>query len=566
MNRSFRKRIAGLLLISALALPAYAQVQDPATTYNNGKVLLQQQKYDQAMAELQPLTSGSTAYAPEASYFYALAALKGYKLDQAYQMLLQLQNNHPKWESMNDADYLLANILFEQNDYERALSKLQELQGTPLAAEAEGLKRYYLSKLNDRTTFEALLQRNQNDKALAQAFADKLIGGWYRPQDRRTLENIVARHNLDRKRYLSKEALSNQGFNVALLLPFQLNQDLQQTARKNQFITDLYAGIKLAQDSLQKQGITVNLYNYDTSADTMSVKRVLDLPELKQMDLLIGPVYRSTAKMAARFAAQNSINVVNPLSQDLEMVRGNTNAFLFESSVATQAKQAATYAYQTFTPKTAAIVFENAKEDTTFAYYYRQQFIKLGGKVRTYRKVNSSQATATSTLFKSINLDELGHLAVFSDKMTAAVNATSVVQSKASTLPIVTYEKWLDIGQLTLRQLDNLEVYFISPKFINKQSSTNNWFRRKYVSKYNMAPSAYAYAGFEMMYYFGRMLQEYGPQFNQQMQATGVRPGVFYSGLGYTDTNSRNEIRQDNQFVPITKLDNLQLTVVNPVF
>ena len=566
MNRSFRKKIAGLLLMGALALPAYAQVQDPATTYNNGKVLLQQQRYDQAMAELQPLTTGSSAYAPEASYFYALAALKANKLDQAYQMLLQLQNNHSRWDGMNDADYLLANVLFEQGEYERALSKLQELQGTPLASDAEGLKRYYLNRLNDRATFEALLQRHQNDKVLAQAYADKLIGGWYRPQDKRTLENLVSRHNLDRSRYLSKEVLRSQGFDVALLLPFQLNQDYSQTARKSQFITDLYAGIKLAQDSLQKQGIAVNLYSYDTSADTMSVKRVLDLPELKQMDLIIGPVYKSTAKMAARFATQNNVNVINPLSQDLEMVRGNTNTFLFESSVATQARQAATYAYQNFSPKTAAILFESAKEDTTFAHYYRQQFIKLGGKVRTYRKINSSQATATSALFKGLNLEELGHLAVFSDKMTAAVNATSVVQSKASALPIVTYDKWLEISQITLRQLDNLEVYFISPKFVDKQNSGNSWFRRKYVSKYNMTPSTYAYAGFEMMFYFGQLLQAYGPQFNQQLQATSIKPGVIYSGLGYTDPGSRNEVRQDNQYVPITKLENLQLTVVNPVF
>ncbi|MBW7467872.1 ABC transporter substrate-binding protein [Pontibacter aydingkolensis] len=554
--------------MGALALPtqAQAQTQDPATTYNNGKVLLQQQKYTLAMAELQPLANSTTAYAPEASYFYALAALKADKLPEAYNMLLQLQNQYPKWSGMNDADYLLANILFEQGDYQRALSKLQELQGTPLATDAEGLKRYYLNRLNERAAFEELLQQNPRDKAVAQAFADKLIGGWYRSQDRTTLENIVSRFNLDRNRYLSKGALRTQGFNVALLLPFQLNQDYQQTARRSQFVTDMYAGIKLAQDSLQKQGININLYTYDTGADTASVNRVLNLPELKQMDLLVGPLYKSTAKVAARFAAQNNINVVNPLSQDLEMVRGNTNAFLFESSVATQARQAATYAYQNFSPKTAAILFENAKDDTTFAYHYRQQFTKLGGKVRTYRKVNSSQATATATLFNGLNLDDLGHIAVFSDKMTAAVNATSVVQSKASKLPIVTYDKWLDISQITLRQLDNLEVYFISPKYFAKQSPANNWFRKKYVSKFNMAPSAYAYAGFEMMYYFGTLLQTYGPQFNQQLQATSIKPGVFISGFGYIDPSSRNEVRQDNQFVPITKLDNLQLTVVNQVY
>jgi ABC-type branched-subunit amino acid transport system substrate-binding protein len=566
MSRSFWNKAAGLLLLGALALPAKAQVQDAATNYNNGKILLQQQRYDQAMAELLPLTGSTNTYAPEASYFYALAALRSGKLSEAYQMLEQLQRQHRNWAGMADANYLLANVLFEQGAYERALNTLQDLQGTPLAADAEGLKRFYLNRLNDRGVYEQLLQRFSSDKTVAQVYADKLIGGWYRAEDRQTLENIVSRFKLDRNRYLSKDALSRQGYNVALLLPFQLNQAPQQAARKNQFITDMYAGMKLAQDSLRKQGINLDLYTYDTGADTMGVKRVLELPEMQQMSLIIGPIYKSTAKVAARFAAQNNINVINPLTQDLDMARGNGNVLLFESSVETQARQAATYAYQNFSPQTAVIVYEQEKDDTTFAFHYRQHFTKLGGKVKTYKKINSSQTSATAATFKSLDLADVGHMAVFSDKMTAAVNTTSLLQGNASTMPLMTYDKWLDIGQISLRQLDHLEIYFISPKFVNQLSPANSWFRRKYISRHNLPPSVYAYAGFEMLYYFGTMLKNYGPQFNQQIAGAGIQPGVIYTGMGYTDANNRNQAHPDNQYVPITKLENLQLMVVNPVF
>ncbi|MFD2998796.1 ABC transporter substrate-binding protein [Pontibacter toksunensis] len=565
MIQSFRNKVAGLLLLSALAMPAQAQVQDASTSYNNGKILLQQQRYDLAMAELLPLTDTRSLYAPEASYFYALAALKNNKPDEAYQMLQQLQNEHPNWSGMADADYLLANVLFEQEAYERALSKLQELKGSALENDAQGLKRFYLNRIHDKAAFERLLQRFDDDKTVAQVYADKLIQGWYRPQDRQKLERLVTKHNLDRSRYLSASALRGQGYNVALLLPFQLNQGLQQTARKSQFVTDLYAGMKLAQDSLQKQGIDINLFTYDTSADTMSVKRVLDLPEVKQMNLLIGPIYKSTAKIAARFAAQNNINVINPLSQDLEMAQDNGNVFLFESSIATQARQAATFAYQNFSPKTAVVVYEASKEDTHFANLYREHFEKLGGKVKTFNKINSSQAAATAAAFRGLNLQDAGHMAVFSDKMTAAVNATSLLQGTARTLPLLTYDKWLDINQVSLRQLDDLEAYFISPKYLNKANPLNDWFRKQYISRYNLPPSIYAYAGFEMLYHFGTMLKNYGPQFNQQLAQSGTKLGVFFPGLSYTDLNNRNEVRPDNQYVPITKLENLQLMVVNPV-
>ncbi|GAA4430865.1 hypothetical protein GCM10023188_17950 [Pontibacter saemangeumensis] len=564
MIKRFWNNAVGLLLLCALAWPA--QAQDAATQYSNGKILLQQQRFEQAMAELLPLTGSNSPYAPEASYFYALAALKSNKADKAYQMLQQLQNQHPKWAGMADADYLLANVLFEQGEYERALSKLQELKGSALESDAEGLKRFYLTRLNERDAFERLMQKFDSDKTVAQLYADKLIGGWYRAQDRQTLERIVSRFNLDKSRYLSKDALNRQGYNVALLLPFQLNQSPSQTARRSQFVTDMYAGMQLAQDSLQKQGINLNLFTYDTSADTVSAKRVLDLPEMKQMSLIVGPIYKYTARVAARFAAQNNINVINPLSQDLDMAQGNGNVLLFESSVATQARQAATYAYQNFSPKTAVIVYESTKEDTTFASFYRQQFLKLGGKVKAYKKINSTQSTATAKVFNNLDLTDVGHMAVFSDRMTAAVNATSLLQGNAATMPLLTYEKWLDINQISLRQLDNLEIYFISPKYINRLSPVYSWFREEYIKRYNLPPSVYAYAGFEMLYYFGTVLQKYGPQFNQQLVSEGIQPGVFYAGFGYTNDNSRQQLQPDNQYVPITKLENLQLIVVNPVF
>jgi ABC-type branched-subunit amino acid transport system substrate-binding protein len=69
------------------------------------------------------------------------------------------------------------------------------------------------------------------------------------------------------------------------------------------------------------------------------------------MDLLIGPIYKSAAKMAARFANENNVTVINPLSQDADVAANSKNVLLFESSVATQARQAATYAYNNFSPK-----------------------------------------------------------------------------------------------------------------------------------------------------------------------------------------------------------------------
>jgi len=547
-----------------IATPAFAQ-QDQDVKYSNGKILLQQKRYEQAMTEFLPVTAQGNTYAPEASYFYALAAFKAKKYKESQEMLQQLKMQYPGWPQMPDATYLLANIHLERGNYDEALTQLQQLTTTPLANDAAGLERFYLQKLTDKAAFERLLQRYPNDKTLAQTYADKLVNGWYRPEDKATLERLVAQHNLDRNKYLNA-ARAQQGIDVALLLPFQLSQSLSQNARKNQFVNDLYAGMQMAQDSLEQQGIKLNLFAYDAGADTATVSRILGVPEVKQMDLVIGPVYKSSARVANRFARETGIPVINPLSQDLDLAGQNSNVYLFESSVATQARQAATYAYNSFSPKTAVILFENTKDDTTFAYFYKEQYKKLGGKVKNYKKISSSQASATASVFNNLVLTDVGHMAVFSEKMTAAVNATSKLQSSAKELPLLTYNNWLDINQITLSQLDNLEVYFISPKFIDTTNPAVKSFRERYMNRYNIPPSVYAYAGFEMLYFYGSMLHQYGPNLAQALQQNGVSRGALYPAVGYTNRNNRNEVRSDNQFVPIIKLENLQPIVVNTVY
>lgn len=567
IHMKLNKLVALVVLLFALSQPIFAQQVIEEVRYNNGKVLLGQKKYTLAMAELLPLTNATPTnpYAAQASYFYALAALEAKKLQEAYKMLQQLKQQHAQWTNMPEAQYLLANVLFERQEYDKALSELSQFQSATLRNDTENLKRFYLTNITDKGQLEALVNSHPNDRTVAQIYADKLISGWYKPEDKSTLERLVSRHNLDRERYLSSMKKRKQGYNIAALLPFQLNQDLSQNAKKNYFV-DLYAGMQLAQEMLQEEGVQVNLYAYDAGTDTSAVKRLLNSPDIKQMDLVIGPVYRSTAKVAARFARENSLPVINPLSQDLEMAENNPNVYLFESSVATQARQAATYAFNTFSPKTAIIVYESAKDDTTFAFHYRQQFIKLGGKVRTYKKINSNQAQPTANAFRSLNLSELGHLAIFSDKMTAAVNAISLLQGKAAQLPVVTYEKWLEINQISLSQLDALEVYFISPKYIAKDSPAFKNFKIQYLSKYNLPPSIYAFAGFEMLNFYGRLLQQHGPNLDQALREARIKPGVLYNGVGYTNGANRNELKSDNQYVPITKLENLQLMVVNPVY
>ena len=122
------KKIRFSILVWALSLVffgAQAQTPEQETHYQNGRALLDQKKYELAMAELLPLTSAGNVRQPEASYLYAVAASKANKPAQANAMLQQLISTSPEWGNIEEAYYLIAKLAFDAKEYEKAITTLQ---------------------------------------------------------------------------------------------------------------------------------------------------------------------------------------------------------------------------------------------------------------------------------------------------------------------------------------------------------------------------------------------------------------------------------------------------------
>ena len=565
LRQYMKKLFHYILSISWLlffADPAVVRAQptgDLATRYQNAKQLLTAEKYTLSMAELQPLLAANQpAYTPGALYLYATAATKAKKFAEAEQKLTQLQTDYPEWPNLPDAIFLAADLAFQQQAHDRALTVLASIEAKKLAAEVSNMKFQYLSQISDKTLLQNLVRRHPDDAVLGRVYADKLVTGWYTAADEETLKNLVKKFDLPKSKYTPRNGNNGQtAFNVAVLLPFPGNS-AEAKARKNQFVTDLYGGMLLARDSLAKNQIQLNLYTYDAPADTNQLKTTLQLPEMAGMDLIIGPVYKSANKIITRYAQQYNVNSVNPLSEDGSLVKNNPRIYLYESAIATRARQSAAFAIQNFPLKTAVILAETTKDDTAFANAYQREYVRLGGQVTTYRPFNP-RTTSAAKLLAEIDLKTTGHLVILANTPAVAIYTLSKLEQDDLNLPLITYPTWLAVNQLSLSQFNNREIYFIYPKFIDTSLPGPQQFRRQYTSRFYLPPSVYAYSGFEMLYYFGQTLQKYGRNFNAGLQNEGPVSGVIFPGIGYAGAH-------DNQYVPLLKMNNLELIVVNPVF
>ena len=545
-------------------LPSNLGSTDFNTRYKNGKTLIGQTRYDLAMQELEPLTAPGNKFnrAPEAAYLYSMAATKASKWAEAEQMLNLLRSEYPQWAGLPEAYFLQGQVSFEQGDFDNALRVLAQLPPDRLATERENMKAVYLPRIKDKATFQNLLKAYPQEAALGRAYASKLAnGGWYTDADKPQLDQLITQFALDRTRYTPRpRALKKSTYNIGVLLPFDFNDPSWETRRKNQFVTDLYAGLRLAQDSLQREGRPVQLFAYDTGADTLQLKQVLALPEVAGLDMIIGPVYKSGSKILARYAQQHQILCINPLSQDADLVLDNPWYYLFEPSTATQARQAAQFAYSRLGgPRTAVVLYEDNRDEAAFGAAYKQAYEMLGGRVLQLRRINSDVDESLGAGFAGLDLKTVGHLVVASDARRAGPYTMGVLKAQEARVPLITYASWLDNSRIGLYQLDTRDVYFVHSKFLDRNNPGVQRFRQLYVQRQNLPPSVFAFTGFELLYYFGTQLHQYGPAFQQNLAASGPVSGAVLQGIGYPGG------AHDNQYVPLTKLERLEVEVLNPV-
>jgi ABC-type branched-subunit amino acid transport system substrate-binding protein len=502
---------AAVFLLSCFSLQAQngtltgAAPADPR--YERAKTLLAAQKYRLALVELQPLiiTSPSkpTAVTNAATYLWAVAALRDSRAREAQPVLQKLREQQPTWVGIPDVILLqaqLAEALGEREQVREILKAMPE--GKFVAEQAQ------------------LLQRVGFGPAGASTTAPRPV-------------------------------------RVAALLPLGLDA---VDPRRAQFGQELYAGMRLAADSLADLGTPVELRAYDLDNDTVATKTLLTQPDVLATDLIVGPVYKNPSRLVARAAATANVPVVNPLSEDGTLLPTSPTLYLFRPSVQTQARAAATLAYNRFEPKTAVLLVEETKDDMAFAAAFRAEYEKLGGTIKAEEKVSSqTYRTRMTEKVNGLPLDSAatGVLVVASEEKNAAQQVTGRLERDNDHLPVLAPAAWLEMPELSLDQFNDQEFYFLAPAYRDATSAAGKRFRRAWQQRYGVPPSDFARAGFELLFTFAPVIRQAGTSgLAASLAQRGLQPGALLPTIGYPDG------MRDNQGVSILHLTNRLVEMV----
>jgi ABC-type branched-subunit amino acid transport system substrate-binding protein len=557
--------------LALMHLVAFGQT-DYSQQYQNAKDLFRKGQYNLAMESFKPLIvyDQKNQYSAYASFYYALAAFnQGYPA-VAKDMLLQIRSVHPKWDKMEEVNLWLATIYLEDEDYFQGIKMLNGIQDKKASESVKALETKYVSEITDTETLKMMLEEFPTDEVVARVLARALAKDLSDEENKQALELLIDRFKFERADFIPEapKTFHKDRYAVSVLLPFMLEElDASPGKKRNQIVLDFYEGIKLALDSLNERGPQISLRAYDTHKGLNHLKQILGTEELKNSDLVIGPLYPAENEVVQQFSMEHQVNVVNPFSTNTDLIGENPYAYLFQPSAETLGERAARYLAETAGDELCMVVY--GTKDTVQAASFLEKASELGLKVVAQEMVSREGAArimeilATATEYDefkfpsefTLKKDSIGSIYVATDDPLLYTKVISAIETRGDSILVVGSENWIDDTAVAFEKYQSLGVVFAAPNFVAIDNPKRRAFIARYMEKYGKLPSKLSQLGYEMMLLFGNQLKKNGVYFQDGLNNTDLIPGHLFQAFKY-------QYSRDNQVVPFVKFRDGVLTVI----
>ncbi len=285
---------------------------------------------------------------------------------------------------------------------------------------------------------------------------------------------------------------------------------------------EFYEGVLMALDSLKKEGHSVTLFTYDTQRDRGRTMEILRKPEMRNVDLIIGPVNYWNLEIVSDFARDNRIPLVSPFSPRKELVYYNPWIFQLTPTYEVEFRAWAEYLSDYYT-KTMILVHNGDSTE-----YHRIQFLKN----ELFRRI-SEKADLEDLVFKEViindsvyvdmgqvlNAEQENLVIVPSDNEAYVSNVVSPLYYKLPEYDIQVsgMPQWNRFRNIDLIYFHNLNISYFTSFYVDYQKPEmlrfiDSFYRIYRTEPYRILPRGYNLGvyGYDIMFTFVKGLEEYG--------------------------------------------------------
>ncbi len=315
---------------------------------------------------------------------------------------------------------------------------------------------------------------------------------------------------------------------AAVLLPFMAgtSTNMEEQIR----MVEYYEGFLMAVDSLKKEGVSVDLYTYDTKGKEATLNNILARKEMKNMDIIFGPARSQDIDALATFADKNNIRLVIPFAPKVDQVFKNPHIY----QVNTPQSYLYSEVYEHFNRKFSGcnVIFLNAsngdREKDEFIKGMKTGLKENGISYRDFTMTDNFYdiTTVMDTLKNNIFIPTSG-------KSTALVKIlpqlTQIRRERPGySMNLFGYPEWQTYTNDYLASFYEIDTYFYSsfytnnlfPAAVNFTHAYRRWYSKDMANIY----PKYGMLGYDTGYFFLKGLSKYGNKMEENLGSIHVTP------------------------------------------
>jgi hypothetical protein len=275
---------------------------------------------------------------------------------------------------------------------------------------------------------------------------------------------------------------------------------------------EFWEGAELAIDSLQKEGVKLDIHVYDIKAPQLQMDSLFASEEFKSMDLIIGQVTSANevAKLAS-VAAALDIPFINANYPSDAAIQNNPHYVILNSTLLTHCIGIYRFLQKNYS-LSDIIVFrkKGATEDrirTYFTEFEKTTAVKLKLKYITLEdnftqdKLQPYINSDNKNIFLAGSLD-----ANFAQTLCSQLALLSDASNPSVVIGMPTWDQ-IDFEK---SQYKNLEIVYSTPFYVNPANKLATTVQENFKTTFYSRPSDMVFRGFETLYHFGHLLSLYG--------------------------------------------------------
>lgn len=317
---------------------------------------------------------------------------------------------------------------------------------------------------------------------------------------------------------------------IALLLPFQLDKanphapsaaDIKRSA----LALDFYQGFELGLEALSGEGTNFKLHVLDTRDDAGENARIAKLEEVQEAALVVGPVYPKEIQVFGFNARLDQALQVSPLAASMPSEFNLANLVTITAPLPIHVRALAAHIADQYR-KGDAVIFYKTPDDAS-----RQLLPLLKTEIRRFK----NGSIPVVEVEDEADLESRVHLAGKNLVVLATTNKYEIspilaqlrrLQDELSyDIHLFGHPNWSRLAFDVEDGLADLHTRITSSYYVDRNSQDVRRFDQQYRAEFGIAPTEFAYKGYDAAYYFGSLLAEYGADYRLHLEDTG------YDGL-----------------------------------